>query len=412
MKKNLIVLFIIGLSMTFGVKLGFNYPETGPYSLEGADQLRGAQLAVEEINAAGGILGEPAELLKTDSKSDAKISYRNAMDLVNQGAKMLFGGSSSGVAVSVGGVAQKQGVPFFGTLTYSNATTGESGHRFTFRECYNAWMGAKVLANYLKKNLSGKKYFYITADYTWGWTTEESIRKFSGTTDKTKNKTYLTPFPKATEVDYKKALEAAKAENPDVLVFVEFGKDMSTMVKMAYDMGLKSKMQFVVPNLTLWMAEEATPEAMEGVVGAICWEWKVPYQYNFPKGKAFVEKFAKKYNTYPSTSAASAYAIVYEFKRGAEAAKSFDGKAIVKALEGSSYQYVKDQQTWRDFDHQSIQTVYAVKGNSPDVVKKDKFKLDYFTIIDKMDGNTAAKTRSEWNEERTKANQPTELEAL
>ncbi|MBU0984545.1 MAG: ABC transporter substrate-binding protein, partial [candidate division Zixibacteria bacterium] len=207
---SLLVLVFAAAHVTAGetVKIGLNYPETGPYSVQGLDQFRAATLAVEEINASGGILGKQVELVCTDSKSNPDVSVANANKLIDQdGVKMIFGGSSSGVAVAVGDVCQQKSVPFFGTLTYSTATTGTKGHRHTFRECYDAWMGASALASYLKTNFPGKTYMYITSDYTWGWTTEASMRTLTGTEDVEAHKGVKTPL--GTE-DFSKQLALAK----------------------------------------------------------------------------------------------------------------------------------------------------------------------------------------------------------
>ena len=320
------------------MKIGLNYPKTGPYSAQGLDQWRAAELAVEEINAAGGIMGQPVELVWRDSQSKADLSTKNVTELIDQeGVKMVFGGSASSVAVAAGKVCQDKGVPFFGTLTYSTATTGKEGRRHTFRECYNAWAGAKVLADYMNTNFAGKKYVYITADYTWGHTTEASFRKFTNTEDTNAHKAMLTPFPGATDDDFKKAISWAKMLKPDVLVLVLFGKDMEMGIREATSQGLKSKMQIVVPNLTLGMAEGGGPKVMEGVVGAVPWCWRVPEMVNSTVGKKFVENFAARHNRYPSTSGASAYTILYEYKSAVERAGTFESAAVIGALEGHEY---------------------------------------------------------------------------
>ncbi|MFH1672818.1 MAG: substrate-binding protein [Pseudomonadota bacterium] len=395
------------------VKIGLNYPKTGPYSVQGLDQWRATALAVEEINAAGGILGKKVEIVWRDSKSKADLTTRNVTELIDkEGVKMVLGGSASSVAVAAGKVCQEKGIIFFGTLTYSTATTGTEGHRHTFRECYNAWPGAKVIATYLKEKFPGKRYLYITADYTWGHTTEASVRKFTDTEDKTVHKGILTPFPTATEADFKKAIAFAKMVNPDVLVLVLFGKDMEMGIRQATAMGLKAKMQIVVPNLTLGMAEGGGPKVMEGVIGALPWCWKIPYQYDYSRGKEFVEKFAARYGRYPSTSGASAYTILHEYKSAVQRAGTFDSSRVIKALEGHEYQLLKDKQVWREFDHQSVQTVYAVKCKPQVAVLKDKYKLDYFEIIGSLPGDQAMRTRQEWNAVRKAAGKPTHLERL
>jgi len=414
MKKRLFLLValwgIVGTAVGDEVVIGLNYPETGPYAVQGLDQVRAADLAIEEINAGGGILEKQVKLVKRDSQSKPDVAKVNVAELIDkEGAVMIFGGSSSAVAIAAGEVARSKDRIYFGTLTYSNETTGANGHKYMFRECYNAWMGAKVLSKYLNEKFSGKKYFYITANYTWGLTTEKSIRKFSNTEDTVAHKNTLTPFPGATKDDFYKALTLAKANNPDVLVLVLFGNDMAEALKHATAMGLKKTMAIVVPNLTLGMAKSAGPKVMEDVVGATPWEWVVPYQYGYEGGKKFVEKFSAKYSSYPSTSAASAYTIPFEYKAAVEYAHNFDSKAVIAALEGHKYTLLKDEQEWRAFDHQSLQTVYAVKCKKQVEVLKDKYKQDYFEIINVMSGAEAAQSRAEWEAERKAANAPTEL---
>ncbi len=392
-----ILLFISTGASAAVVKIGLNYPKTGPYSVQGLAQLRAAEMAVDEINQAGGILGRNVELVIRDSQSKADLAKKNVEDLIdNEGVEMIFGGSSSAVAIAGGKAAKSRGKLYFGTLTYSNATTGVQGHKYIFRECYNAWMGAKVLSEYLKEHFSGKRYFYVTADYTWGWTTEASIRKFSRTLDKKRHKRVLTPFPGATRKNFQKALTKAASSRAEVLVLVLFGKDMADAVKLATEMGLKKKMSIVVPNLTLGMAASAGPKVMEGVVGALPWSWKVPFTYNYTKGMAFVEDFGIKYKSYPSTSAASAYTIMYQYKEAVERAGGFDTKAVIAMLEGHKYTLLKDEQVWRAFDHQSIQTVYAVRCKPEAQVLKDKYKQDYFEIIKAMAGEKAARSKDRW----------------
>ena len=303
------------------VKIGLNYPASGPYWIMGLAQNSAATMAIEEINLGGGILGNQIELVRRDSKSKTDVTTKNVNDLIDtEKVKMVFGGSSSAVAVTAGKICQEKGIPFFGTLAYSTTTTGTEARRHVFRECNNAWMGAKVLADYLNRNFTGKKYFYITADYTWGHSTEKSIRTFSNTLDKTAHKGIRTPFPGARITDFLLALKQAQDAKPDVLVLVLFGKDMEKALKQASKWRMKETMQVVVPNLTLGMAEGAGPEVMEGVIGSVPWSWQVPYKYNYAQGKAFVEKFTPRFKRYPSSSAASAYTIVYEYKAAVERA--------------------------------------------------------------------------------------------
>jgi ABC-type branched-subunit amino acid transport system substrate-binding protein len=406
-------LLFLGSSLAFAetIKIGLNYDKTGTYSVQGLDQFQAANMAAEEINLAGGILGKQIDLVYADSQANASLSADNVKKMIEKdGIKMVFGGTASSVAIAVGKVANAAKIPFFGTLTYSTETTGEQGQKYVFRECYDSYAGANVLKDYLSA-MKGKKFFYITARYTWGYTTEEQIRRISGTGDINTHKRVYTPFPNATPQDFKDAVKAAIEAKPDVLVLVVFGQDMAAALKEAYVQGLKKKVAaVVVPNITLGMAESAGPEAMEGVVGAIPWMYQLPTLKNYPRGKQFVDKFVLRYNRYPDTSGASAYTILYEYKTAVERAKSFDGPKVIAALEGHEYTSLKDKQYWRSFDHQSIQTVYAVKVKSAAHIKASKFQQDYFDIIGSMSGEQAFIPKEEWEANRKKANKPTVLD--
>lgn len=392
------------------VKLGLNYPHTGEYSEEGLMQKRGALMAIDEINAAGGVRGRPLELIERDSASQAERSRRNVDELAAEGAAMLFGGSSSGVAIAASQQARKHDLLYFGTLTYSNDTTGKDGHLGMFRECYNAWMAARVLGDYLKREYKDKKYFYVTADYTWGHTTEASMREFTDTKDANRHGSVLVPFPGGRYHEIEEAMQAAEDSDADVLVMVLFGEQMVRGMTIAQQKKLPERMQIVVPNLTLSMVEQTGPFIMAGVIGAVPWTWNVPYEYGFERGQQFVEAFSQRYRTRPSTSAASAYSIVHQWKEAVERAGSFASGSVRRALEGHSYTLLKDQQQWRAFDHQNVQSVYAVRIKARDQVMKDEYRQNFFEIISRMSGEDAAITRSQWLAERRRAGMPEQLE--
>lgn len=103
---------------------------------------------------------------------------------------------------------------------------------------------------------------------------------------------------------------------------------------------------------------------------------------------------------------------LFEYKATVERAGSFEAAAVIKALEGHRYQLLKDPQVWRDFDHQSVQTVYVVRCKPRDEVVKNKYNLNYFEIIDSLPGNMAACTRREWNKTRNAAGKLARLEKL
>ncbi|MFV3388152.1 MULTISPECIES: ABC transporter substrate-binding protein [Pseudomonas] len=392
------------------ITLGLNYPRTGPYKEEGLAQMRGALLAIDEINAAGGVLGRPLRLSSKDTASRPAKAEKNVDKLAAEGAAMLFGGASSAVAIAAGKRAKQHGLLYFGTLTYSNDTTGKDGHRYMFRECNNAWMSAKVLGQYLSKTLPNKRYFYVTADYTWGHTSEASLRQATASDNAAQHASVRIPFPGARLADYQDALTQAAASNAEILALVLFGEDLVRAMRVAKDLGLTERMQIVAPNLTQSMVEQAGPNLMAGVIGTEPWTWRVPALEKSARGEAFVEAFKTRYEMYPSSSAASAYSIVQQWADAATRAKSLDSETLIKALEGHRYTLLKDEQQWRAFDHQNLQTVYAVKVKPRDEVLKDPLKQDYFEIVDRLDSSSALPSLAEWQAERRAGGQPLTLQ--
>lgn len=414
MKRTTLLALGLGFCLTAQaadpIKLGLNYPRTGPYKEEGLSQMRGALLAIDEINQRGGVLGRPLELISRNTASRPEKAVVNVDRLADEGAAMLFGGVSSAVAISAGKRARERGLLYFGTITYSNDTTGRDGHRYMFRESTSAWMSARVLGQYLNKTMPGKNYFYITADYTWGHTSESSLRQATNTMDQSKHPGVKTPFPNARLSDFRQALKTAEQSGADVLALVLYGEDMVRAMRIADELGLNKKMQIAVPNLSTTMVESAGPDIMRGVLGSEPWTWRVPEVEGSERGKAFVKSFSETYQVRPSSSAAIAYTIVNQWADAVERARSLDSEKLIAALENHRYTLLKDEQYWRDFDHQSVQTVYALRVKQREEVLKDKYRQDYFEIVHRLSGDVAAPSLAEWQEERRSANQPLQLQ--
>ncbi len=371
------------------VIIGLNIPLSGPYVLQGKDQLNAYNLAKQEIEKQGGILGKKIRFLVADSQSNPKVAVENVKGFIDQGADLITGGSSSAVAIAVSKLCQENKKLFLSTLTYANEVTGKEGHRYTFRETYNAWMAANALSRYLNKNFPNKKYFYVTSDYSWGWSTRDSMMKFTGTEGASD---VLIPLgePMGSPA-YRSAIQKAVEADAEVLVLVLFGRDMMAALQQCTEMGVKQKMQIVVPNLEMHMVLGLQANAAGGILGAVPWYWEIPYLYNFEKGKNFVELYKARFDKPPCSGAATAYTNLMLYKWAVERVKSFDPKKVIPQLEGHTFESLKDQQTIRAWDHQTIQSVYVVKGKGDQ--KKGLF--DVFEVLESYQGEELAQNREE-----------------
>ncbi len=382
------------------IRLGLNYPSTGNYKSEGLELRRGAMLAVEQINQGGGVLGRPLELISLNSAARAEKAQANVERFAGQGAAMVFGGANSEEALSAGQRARELGLLYFPTLGYANEITGRDGHRHLFRESNSAWMSARVLGEYLSWHMPNRRYHYISLDDAWGRSMEQALREATKSRDRARHGYSKIAERGARRGDYLAALQKAAASDADVLVIVLLGQDLVQTMRLAQTLELGKRMQIIVPNLTQSIVEQAGPLVMENVIDTEAWTWRVPKLVDSVEGQTFVDRFIAQHQAYPGSTAASAYGIVQQWAAAAQRAGKLDSAAVIAAMENHRYRLLKDEQYWRDFDHQNVQSIFAVRVRSRSEIMQDRFKQDYFTIIHRMDGEEAAPSLDDWQQER------------
>jgi branched-chain amino acid transport system substrate-binding protein len=344
---------------TTTVVVGLNVPQTGPYSDQGADQLRAYNLAIDQVNARGGILGMKVTTTVGDDQTKAAVARDNAQRMIERdGANMITGGSSTGTALAVSALCQEKGVIFMATLTHGDETTNSNCHKHTFRRYNDAYMSAQSLARTLVTKYGTGRWFHITADYAWGHSVYDNITAVVEPKGAKTIKNVLTPFPGTT--DYTQALSEAQAAKPDVLVITQFGGDMVKCLNQAAQFGLTKSTKILVPLVDEYMAKGAG-ENFDGVVSTAPFYYKY-HQTKYRGAKAFVDAFTAKYGFPPSNGAETAYADILIYKMAAEKAGSIDPAKIIAALEGTKFQFTKEQEWYRPEDHQGVNSCLVVEG--------------------------------------------------
>jgi len=382
------------------VTIGLNVPLSGSYQLQGEDELRSYKLAIDEVNKKGGILGKKVVYVVKDTQTNATVAGDNARELyTTHNAVMVTGGSSSACAIAQGEVAGELKKIFMVGLSHSNATTGfvknpktgeeyQAVNRYMFRWYNNGHQTAKAMAKtLLEKFGKDAKYFYITADYTWGWSVERSVKRVLEAAGCKTIGSILVPLG---ERSYVPSLLKAKMAKPDVLVIVEFGNDMINCLKQANSMGLQKEMQITVPLMELYMAKGVGAEYMQGVLASEIWVWQL--QDRYPGSKEYVDKFKERYDKYPGSAAASAWVAIHQYADAVERAGTFNAQKVVKALEGHRYTLLKDEEYFKEWDHQTVTSCVILEGKAPaDMVNE----WDFFNIIGIVPGEGIARTREE-----------------
>lgn len=373
-----------GSSVTFG----FNVPQTGAYADEGADELRAYKLAVKHLNGEGdggmmntftpsnltgsGVLGKKVEFVTgdTQTKSDAARSSAKKMIEADK-AIMISGGSSSGVAIAVQSLCQEAGVIFMAGLTHSNDTTGKDKRANGFRHFFNTEMSGAALGPVLEKQFGkDRTAYHLTADYTWGWSQEGSIKKYTEDMGWNTAEAVRTPLGAG---DFSQYLTPVLNSGADVLVLNHYGKDMVNSLTQAVKFGMREKevngkdFGIVVPLYSRLMAQGAG-ENVKGIYGSTNWHWSLTDEGS----KAFVKSFGQEYGFPPSQAAHTCYVQTLLYANAAETAGTFNPCGIGEALADFDFDGMGNgPTTYRGEDHQCFKDVLVVKGNENPTSKFD-----------------------------------------
>lgn len=374
------------------VTLGFNVPQTGPYADEGADELRAYQLAVEHLNGEGdggmlntfsskelkgnGVNGKKVAFVTGDTQTKSDAARASAKRMIEKdGAVMITGGSSSGVAIAVQGLCQDAGVVFMAGLTHSNDTTGKDKRANGFRHFFNTEMTGAALGPVLESNFgTDRKAYHLTADYTWGWSQEGSIKKYTEASGWETLDAVRTPLGAG---DFSQYITPVLNSGADVLILNHYGKDMVNSLTQAVQFGLRDKQvngkdfQVVVPLYSRLMAQGAG-ENVKGIFGSTNWHWSLQDEGS----KAFVKSFGQKYGFPPSQAAHTCYCQAVLYADAAQRAGTFRPSAVGAALEGFTFDGLGNGPTeYRAEDHQCFKDVLVVKGKENPSSKFDVLEV-------------------------------------
>jgi branched-chain amino acid transport system substrate-binding protein len=319
--------FVIRARAADAVKIGLDNPLTGTYAAPGKNELVGCQMALDEINAKGGVLGRKAEIVVEDSTSgDAGVAVQKARKLIDgDKVNFLLGNVNSALSLAMAQVSNEKGVLHIVPGGHTDAVTGSSCHWNVFRVCNTTQMEANAVASALVKEY-GKKVYYITPDYAYGHTLESGLVKAIGALGGEKVGGDLTPLG---TVDFSSYLIKAQAANPDVILFLVQGDDMVNALKQAVQFGLDKKVHLAGAQQELESLEGLPPEARIGT-WVMEWYWNQP---GVPHVAEFVEAIKKRTGRAPTARNWFGYVSTWTCALGAEKAKSLKAVDMAKALQ-------------------------------------------------------------------------------
>jgi branched-chain amino acid transport system substrate-binding protein len=365
--------FVLRARAADSVKIGLDNPLTGTYAGPGKNELIGCQLAVEQINAKGGILGRNVELIVEDSTSgDAGTAVQKARKLID-GDKVdfLLGNVNSALALAMAQVSNEKKILHIVPGGHTDAITGTSCHWNVFRVCNTTQMEAAAVAGALVKAY-GKKWYYITPDYSFGHTLEAGMVKAGAKLGATRVGGDLTPLG---TVDFSSYLIKAQAAKPDVIIFLTQGDDMINALKQAVQFGLEKTVHLAGAQQELEPLEGLPPEARIGT-WVMEWYWKQP---GVPHVAEFVETIRKRTGRVPTARTWFGLVSVWTCALAAAKAKSLDAVAMAKALQDfelpPEIALSPNPAVYRAGQNQLIATLYVGNAQASGDVADDLFKV-------------------------------------
>jgi branched-chain amino acid transport system substrate-binding protein len=354
------------------LRIGCPLPLTGPFAALAADMQRGAVLAADELNAKGGVMGRPVEVLFRDDQLKPAIGAQRTKELIeNERVQFIVGGLAAHVQMAINEQTKKSNVLFISTSQSDEISAKPDTSPITFHEALNPTITSRIVGQWVAQNL-GKRWWIIYADYAWGKQNNavltEVLKKNGGTL------LGATPYPLGS-AEFSAHLPKIQAAKPDVLMNVAPGADNVALHKQVISYGMKKQMKMAQPLHWISYLKEGGSEIYQDVYGGINWYWEL--QDQIPSAKKFVAASMKKFNLPPGDYAAYSYSGVLEVGRGVELAKSTDASAVANALrKNPTYDHFKGKQWWRTCDNKSFQDMWIGRGRGPGQTKGDWGLLD------------------------------------
>jgi branched-chain amino acid transport system substrate-binding protein len=353
------------------IRIGHLTPLTGFLGPLGEYAVMGVKLAVDEINAAGGVMGRKIELIAEDSVNPQTASTKAARLIERDKVAAIIGEISSASGLAIATVAQRNKILFFNTGCNSDELRGKSCNRFMFHtEAANTMYvyaaGQALLRDGMVK---GKKWYSLTADYAFGHDLLKAAKRFMQANGGEFAADELVPTDAA---DFSAYLLKIRNAKPDIVVSNLAGAQITNFMKQYMEYGLPYPVAgFGFDTVVAWGAGKGNVTGIWPLV----WDAQV----KTPSAQKFTEAFTKKYGKPPENQAWGDYMSTKHVAQAMNEIKSTDSAKLAEHLEkGAKFDVLKSREGYyRNWDHQLMQEMYTIRFKPPAEVK-DKWEL--FTI--------------------------------
>ena len=323
---------------------------------------KGWQLAVEEINAKGGINGKQIEVISKDDGGKPGDAVTTANELVSKdGVVMLTGTFFSHIGLAVADFANQKKILFIAAEPLTDAITWAKGNRYTFRLRPSNYVQAAMLAEEAAK-LPAKKWATVAPNYEYGQSAVAVFKQLLSA--KRPDIQWVDEqWPPQGKIDAGAVTQAVAKAEPDAILNVTFGADLTKFVREGNTRGL-FKDKAVVSFLTgepeyLDPLKEETPEGW--IVTGYPWSG-----VKTPEHDAFLKAYQAKFNDYPRLGSIVGYATMMSAAAVLSKSGSTDPEKLVDAMEGLEVKTPFGPITFRKSDHNSTLGAFVGKTAQKD----------------------------------------------
>lgn len=358
------------------IKLGIVAPMSGPNARYGAFSMHGAELAVKDINAAGGIDGKKIELFNADSQGTPVEGVSATRRLIDQdGVDFIIGDVSSSVTLAMQPVAEDAGVLLLNAASSNPKITyqsGVGGFKWTYRNYPTDENRALIVAKYAAEQRGFTKFAVLSVDSDYGRSAITFTKKYL---PQFKGQILSEDYYKEGETDFRSVLAKIRDEGAQAIIYYGLADTSPILGRQLLEMGLAGKITLIGNgefNTAKTIA--SAPKAFEGAVEAAAW---LP-AWDSPASKAFVEEFTKAYSDAPNNHAYVHWDTVNLLAAAIKQAGSADKDKVRAALSKISYKSPVGDVTFDDHNQARLPMILLqIDGGKPSIKGAYSADIEY-----------------------------------
>jgi branched-chain amino acid transport system substrate-binding protein len=316
---------------------------------------KGMELALEEINRSGGVIGRKLELVTRDDGGTPGDAVRVAEELIaREKVEVLMGTFASNVGLAVANLANQRKVLFIASEPLSDKLVWENGNRYTWRLRPSTYMQTAMLVPEAAK-LKKRRWAIVYPNYEYGQSATASFKKLLSEAQPDVEYVAEQSAP-LNKIDAGAVVQALAEARPDAIFSSLFAADLQKFVREGNTRGLfKNKVVFNLLGGEPEYLDTLKDETPDGwwVTG---YPWR---EIQTPEHKAFRDAYQKRWKDYPRQGSVVGYAAVHAVANAIRKAKSAETEKLVEALKGLQMQTPFGPIVWREIDHQSTMGAYV-----------------------------------------------------